>query len=94
LLTEPADGRGVGNYWAEELGLDGVRRFPSEPADILKNKQRCNNENDHNCDVLPHVYEIREILFIGFLKLTHGAKIRIICLIFGWVELHFKPKNK
>jgi hypothetical protein len=43
-----------------------------------QNKQRRDDEDQHDCDVLPHVYEIGKILFVGFLELTHAAKIRIL----------------
>ncbi len=45
---------------------------------ILQYKQRSDNKNQNDGDVLPHIYEIRKVFFVGFLELTHSAKIRIL----------------
>jgi hypothetical protein len=41
----------------------------------LQDKQRRDDENENDDNVLPHIHEIREVFFVGFLELAHGAKI-------------------
>jgi len=40
-----------------------------------QDKNRGDNEDEDDHDVLPHIHEIRKILFVGFLQLIHAAKI-------------------